>query len=428
MNLTLDIFAIGARGDGIAEQDGRRYFVPLTLPGETVEAEPLGKRGEGTVARLIEVLAPSRHRETPPCPHFGVCGGCSLQHWRSDAYGAWKCGLIERALQHRGVDTPIFEPTLAGMPAERRRVDFALRRQGNRVLAGIHERASTRLVDLGTCAIAQPAIAGLLEPLRAELTDVLPDGTTADAIVNESDSGLDVLIRPHKLFDLSLAQRGAMVRLAERADLARLSSGDRSNAEPVVTRRLPVLQFGEFIVAPPPGAFLQATRRGEQAMRKAVADWTEGASRLADLFAGVGSLSLGLPAQLALFESDRPAVAAADTAARKFGRNRVTVERRDLFRNPLAATELDPFDALVLDPPRAGAAAEVAEIARSRVCRVVYASCDAASFARDASVLQEGGYRLEKLLPIDQFLWSAHVELIALFARTPIRSTKSKMP
>ena len=175
--------------------------------------------------------------------------------------------------------------------------------------------------------------------------------------------------------------------------------------------------LGEVTVEPPPGAFLQATKRGELAMRAAVNAWIGDAPKLADLFAGVGALSLGRPGRLSLFESDKPSVAAVDAAARKIGGNRVTAERRDLFRNPLLTKELDAFDAVVLDPPRAGAAAQVAEIARSKVPRVVYASCDPGSFARDARALQDAGYRLEKLKPIDQFLWSGHVELIALFIK-----------
>jgi 23S rRNA (uracil1939-C5)-methyltransferase len=415
--VTLDILEVGARGDGVAEEDGRRYFVPFTLPGETVAAEPLGKRGEGITADLIEVLAPSRHREVPPCAHFKVCGGCALQHWRRDAYTAWKVGLITRALQHRGIDPPTFEPPMMGVPGERRRVDFVLRRHGRRVAAGFHERASARVVDVGTCVIARPAINGLLEPLRTALAEVLPDGAAADAVVNETDSGLDVLIRPHKRLDLSIDRRQALAGFAEHAGLARLSWGDRADAEPVVVRRTPLLVLGDVTIEPSPGAFLQATKRGEQAMRAAVAVWTGTSPCLADLFAGVGSLSLGRTGRLALFESDRPAVAALDAAARKLGGNRVTAERRDLFRNPLTAKELDAFDAVLLDPPRAGATAQAGELARSKVRHVVYGSCDPGSFSRDARTLQEGGYRLEKLLPIDQFLWSGHVELIALFAK-----------
>jgi 23S rRNA (uracil1939-C5)-methyltransferase len=415
--LTLDILEMGARGDGIAELDGERYFVPFTLPGEVALAEPIDERGEGVATELVEVLSPSRHRETPPCAHFGTCGGCALQHWRRDVYTAWKVSLIERALKQRGVRAPAFEPPLLGAPGERRRADFVLRRQGKRVLAGFHERASAQIVDVGTCVIARPALTALLAPLRATLAEVLPDGAAADAIVNETDSGLDLLIRPHKRLDLSLDRQQALVGLAERANLARLSWGDRANPEPIVMQRTPMSMLGDVTVALPPGAFLQATKRGEQAMRAALQDWIGDAPKLADLFAGVGSLSLGRPGRLALFESDRPSIEAVQAAARKIGGNRVAAERRDLFRNPLTEKELNAFDAVLLDPPRAGAAAQVSELARSKAMRVVYASCDPGSFARDARVLHDAGYRLEKLKPIDQFLWSGHVELIALFVK-----------
>jgi 23S rRNA (uracil1939-C5)-methyltransferase len=423
VSIRLDIREIGARGDGVAELDGRRYFVPFTLPGETVDAEPRDKRGEGIAADLLEVLAPSRHREAPPCAHFKVCGGCALQHWRRDAYTAWKVELIVRALAQRGVEAPRFEPPLVGAPGERRRADFVLRRQGRRVVAGFHERASAEIVDVGTCVVVRPALDALLEPLRASLASVLPEGGAADAMVNETASGLDLLIRPHRRLDLSLERRETLVALAEGADLARLCWGDRASAEPVVVRRTPLLVFGEARIEPPPGAFLQASQRAEQAMRAMVGAWTGDAPKLVDLFAGLGALSLGRAGKLALFESDKQAVAAVAAAARRLG-GKVTAERRDLFRNPLMAAELDAFDAVLLDPPRAGAAAQSAELARAKVPRVVYGSCDPGSFARDARTLQDGGYRLEKLLPVDQFLWSPHIELIALFARAPLRSTR----
>ena len=417
MSITLDILEIGGRGDGIAEVEGRRYFVPFTLPAETVEAEPRDKRGDGIVCDLLEILAPSRHRETPPCQHFGVCGGCALQHWRGDIYIGWKVELITRALSQHGVKAPAFERPLACEPGERRRADIVLRRQGRRVLAGFHERASQKIVDVGTCVVARPAIGSALDALRAGMASILPDGAAADAIVNETDSGLDVLIRPHKRLTLSLQMRETLVTLAERADFARLSWGDRATAEPVVTRRAPLLILGDAMVEPPPGAFLQATKRAELTMRAAVNAWIGDAARVADLFAGIGALSLGRPGKLSLFESDKPAVAAVGAAARKLGGNRVVAERRDLFRNPLTTAELDRFDAIILDPPRAGAAAQCAELARSKVRRIVYGSCDPGSFARDVRTLQEGGYRLEKLMPIDQFLWSAHVELVALLTK-----------
>ncbi|MFO1080631.1 MAG: RsmD family RNA methyltransferase [Reyranellaceae bacterium] len=422
MSARLEITEIGARGDGIGNLDGRRCFVPLTLPGEQVEVEPVERRGEGIAASLVEVLAPSRHRVAAPCAHFGTCGGCSLQHWRADAYLAWKVELIRHALAQHGVEAPAFEPPLPAAPGERRRVDIVLRRQGRRVLAGFHERASNRVVDVGICVVARPALAALLAPLRQAMATVLPEGGTADAIANETDSGIDLLLRPHKRLDLSLERRQDLVALAEQADLARISWGDRSSAEPIVVRRTPVLAFGTVRLEPPPGVFLQATKRAELAMRAAVAAWTAGSARIVDLFAGIGALTLGSVAAGTLVDGDRPAVAALEAALRQSAANRVQALRRDLFRNPLTSAELEAFDAVVLDPPRAGAAAQCAELARARVATVVYASCDAATFARDARALQDAGYRLEALLPIDQFLWSAHVELIALFRRAPLRS------
>ena len=417
MSITLDILEVGARGDGVADLEGKRFFVPYCLPAETVEAEPLDKRGDGTACDLVEVLAPSRHRVPAPCLHFGTCGGCALQHWRRDVYTGWKSDLIAKALMQRGVKAPTFEAPVTCEPGERRRADIVLRCQGKRILAGYHERGSQNVVDVGTCVVARPKINTAIAALRLAIKAILRDGTSADAVVNETDTGLDVLIRPHRKFELTLAIRETLIALAESADIARVSWGDRATAEPVIVRRTPQLILGDVTIEPPPGAFLQATKRAELVMRAGVTAWLGEAARTADLFAGIGALSLGKPGKLSLFEYDRPSVAAVDATARKLGGNRVTVQLRDLFRRPLSTKELDAFDAIVLDPPRAGAAAQCAELAASKVKRVVYGSCDPGSFARDVRTLQDGGYRLEKLMPIDQFLWSAHVELIALLTK-----------
>ena len=404
---------MGARGDGLAEEGGRRYFVPFTLPGEIVEAEPGEKRGERITASLVEVLAPSRHRVPPPCRHFGTCGGCSLQHWRRDAYLEWKAALISRALSQHGVVAPAFESTLVSEPNERRRVDFTVRGR----LAGFHERASPRAFNVEECPVVLPRLVALLPALRG----ILPGDVPLDAIVNDTDTGLDVLLRPHKRHALSLETNQKLVAVACSADMARLSWGDRANPEPIVVRHKPVLAYNGVEIEPPPGVFLQASRRAEQTMREAAAAWIGKARHVADLFAGIGALAAGQKWRATLYESDKAAVAAADAAARKLGGNRFGAVRRDLFRNPLTVTELKAFDAVVLDPPRAGAAAQCAELARSGIGRIVYASCDAGSFARDARTLQDAGYRLEKLKPIDQFLWSGHVELIALLVRGEAR-------
>jgi 23S rRNA (uracil1939-C5)-methyltransferase len=422
MAISLSIAEVGARGDGIATHEGNRYFVPFALAGETVEIEPGVRRGEGMAATLLRIVTPSPERQTPPCPHFTVCGGCALQHWLGKPYAAWKSGLIARALSQSGVTAPAFEPGLVGLPRERRRADFVLRRQGKRVLAGFHERGSHHVVDVESCPVITPRLEALLGSLRTTGSSFLADGGAADAVVNDTESGLDLLLRPHARSEPPLAAREALVALAETADLARLSWGGKGDPETIALRRPPMMTFGDASVELPPGAFLQATRQAEQAMRGAIAAWVGDAKRAADLFAGIGTLSLGQFRRLSLYESDREAVAAVDEAARLLGGGKATATRRDLFRNPLAAGDLAVFDAVLLDPPRAGAAAQAVELARSTVPRIVYASCDPGSFARDARTLQDGGYRLEKLMPIDQFLWSAHVELIALFTRAPLRS------
>ncbi len=234
MSVTLDILEIGARGDGIAQEDGQRFFVPFTLPGETVEAEPGEKRGEGIAAQLVEVLAPSRHRVPAACRHFGVCGGCALQHWRLDAYAAWKTDLIARALERQGIPVPTFEPMVQGQPGERRRADFIVRGR----LAGFHERASHRAFNVEQCAVLAPRLTALLPSLRG----VLPGDVALDAIVNDTDSGPDLLLRPHRRVTLTLETNQKLVAFAQAADLARLSWGDRANPDPIVTRRAP--RFG----------------------------------------------------------------------------------------------------------------------------------------------------------------------------------------
>jgi 23S rRNA (uracil1939-C5)-methyltransferase len=308
--------------------------------------------------------------------------------------------LITRALERQGVAAPPFEPMVQGLPNERRRADFNVRGK----LAGFHERASHRAFNVEECHVLAPKLVALLPVLRGlRLGDV-----AFDAIVNDTDTGLDVLLRPHKRASLSLENNQKLVAFALSAGLARLSWGDRGNPDPIAAQHTPRLTYGDVTVEPPPGVFLQATRRAEQAMRQAVGSWLGGAIKVTDLFAGVGALTLGQGWRTTLYESDKPAV---DASAR------LGAVRRDLFRSPLLAADFKGVDGAVLDPPRAGAVAQCAELASSKLNRIVYASCDPGSFARDAKVLQDGGYRLEKLMPIDQFLWSGHVELISLFAR-----------
>jgi 23S rRNA (uracil1939-C5)-methyltransferase len=365
-------------------------------------------------------LPASPDRGEPACRHFGICGGCALQHFRDDAYAGWKVDVIEQALLAQGVTPRETLPMVRTAAGTRRRADFTLHHGPSGAIAGFARRASHMIVDVAECPVLMPQIVALLVPLRALVRDVLPAGTAAEAVVNWTDTGSDILLIPGVRLALDLDRRQVLSTFADTVDCARLCWGARRSAEPVVTRRTPYLRLGQLDVEPPPGAFLQASLAGEAALQAAVSDWLGPAKRVADLYGGVGTLSLGLVPQrrVAIFEGDRAAVAAVDVGVRKAGFGgaaRAVV--RDLARDPLPTAELDRFGAVIFDPPRAGAAVQAREIARSRVPIVIGVSCEPVSFARDARILIEGGYRLERLLPVDQFLWSAHVELAAVFLR-----------
>lgn len=413
----LTIERLGARGDGIATLDGKLVYVPYALPGEVVQVEvglgKSGRRGEGLAAALVRIERPSPERVEPPCRHFGFCGGCAVQHLADNEYRQWKTGQIVEALGHRGLrDVPV-EPMVVTPPQRRRRASFTAQKTRSGTILGFHERASHRLIDLSECPVMLPQIEALIGPLRGLLDKLLRAGA-AQTLVNATDTGLDVSIVARQPLDL--AGREMLAGFAAAQSLARLSW----DGEPVTTRRTPLLELGELTVEPPPGAFLQASVEGEQAMRHALRRWIGKARSLADLYGGIGTLSLPLVPQFRvhLVEGDAAAVAAAAKTARQpTARSRLTVEQRDLARRPLAPDELARFDAVVFDPPRAGAAEQAAMLAHSEVPTVIAVSCDPATFARDARLLADGGYRLETVLPIDQFLWSNHVELVAHFAK-----------
>lgn len=397
-----------------------RVHVPYTLAGETVEARPRRHAGTRVEADLLRVVEPSPARRAPTCRHFAVCGGCAAQHWRDADYAAWKAEAPLVALRAHGIVPGETLPLARTAAGGRRRVDLTLRltRDGARV--GFARRGSHDLVDLAECPVLMPRLAAMIGPLRRVAARTLPPDAEAEAVVNWSDSGADVLIAPANRLPLDLSRQEALAAFATEVDAARVSWGGRRHSEPVVVRRPPSLALGRVTVEPPPGAFLQASVAGESALRDAVRDWIGPARKVVDLYAGIGTLSLGLlPGRRAtLYEGDRAAIAAVEAALRKASLGGVaTANVRNLATDPLVVEELDAFDAAILDPPRAGAAAQAAELARSRVPTIVAVSCDPASFARDARDLVDGGYRLERLLPVDQFLWSPHMELIAVLSR-----------
>ena len=395
---------LGRQGDGLAGD----IRAPFTLPEERVRGEIV----DGAMA-AAEILTPSPERIPPVCPHFGVCGGCALQHG-SDAFLAdWKAGTIARALAAHGLSAPIL-PVATSPARSRRRAVFAGRRTRKTVTVGFHGRRSEEIIDVTECHLVRPEILAA-RPALVALAGIAASRSTPVRIgVTTGPAGLDIDLRDAKPADAELAARAAGI--AEAHDLARLSW----NGDVVALRRQPFHEFGAARVTPPPGAFLQATVDGEKTLTGFVQAAIGPARRVIDLFSGCGTFTLPLAegAEVRAVESDAAMLAALDAGWRAAaGLHRVTTERRDLFRRPVLAIELDRFDAVSLDPPRAGAEAQTREIARSKVTRVSYVSCDPATFARDAAILVAADFAIGRLLPVDQFRWSGHVELAAAFSR-----------
>lgn len=426
----LTVETIGARGDGVGTLDGRPVFVPFTVPGDRVLARISGEHQGGFRAEAVELLAEGPGRVPPPCPHFGLCGGCALQHLDDARYLDWKQTLIDRALAQRGILDIAVAPLRRISQQTRRRMVLAAVKSGGRLRLGLHERASHAVVDMQTCLLVTPGLLAVLPPLRTALAVLLEEGERAEVTVNETDSGLDVLILSRTA--PTMAAREALADLAQSADLARLSwgqnprPGDTPEPEPVAIRRPATLTFGTVTVEPPPGGFLQPTAEGEKLLVEAVlAGVPKDAARVADLYAGSGTFTFPLATmpraerrRVHAVEGDGAALAALWTAARRADlAGRVSVEERDLARDPLLPEELNDFDAVVFDPPRTGAREQAMTLAGSKVPVVVAVSCNPATFARDARILIDGGFALVEVVPVDQFPWSGHLELVGRFVR-----------
>ncbi len=405
---------MGAQGDGVvAGPGGRPAFAPLTLPGETIEAEAPGEWLE-----TISVIVPSADRVEPPCPHFGVCGGCSLQHWAMAPYTDWKVDLLRQALARERIETEVL-PAITVPPGSRRRVALHARRVGREIVLGFKARRSWAVTPIETCVISDPRIVAALPGLRVVAKPFLEHPKSAPILhVTLTATGLDVDVTgvEAKGGGLSADARVRAAGAAQAMDLARLTLA----GETLYGARQPVVRFGAAAVVLPPGGFLQAVAEAERAMASAVVQAVAGAPRVADLFCGAGTFTFPLAAHSAVTALDSaPAAIAALSAARGAtpGLKAVTAEVRDLYRRPLLAMEMKKLDAVVFDPPRAGAFEQAGELARSEVGLAVAVSCNPQTFARDAGVLIANGFRLESVLPVDQFLWSAHLELVGVFRR-----------
>ncbi|MFW2542866.1 class I SAM-dependent RNA methyltransferase [Primorskyibacter sp. 2E107] len=399
----ITIERLGHKGDGIAPGP---VFVPGALPGEEVSGEI-----DGGVMAAPRIVTPVPERVRPPCAHAKSCGGCQLQHASDSFVEGWKTEVVRRALEAHDLTTEI-RPCVTSSPQSRRRASFSARRTKKGALAGFHQKSSDVIVSVPHCQLVTPALA--LSLPMVEALAVLGSSRKGElsVLVTESLSGLDVAVNGGKEVDTAL--RTALADLARQFDLARLAWDDE-----VISRRPPFQRFGKADVIPPPGAFMQATAEGEAALLAAVREALGPLSRtakVADLFAGCGTFALPLAQDVRVHavEGDREMIKALDHGWRNAeGLKLVTHETRDLFRNPLMLDELDRLDGVVIDPPRAGAEAQIVEIARARVPRVAHVSCNPVTFARDCATLVRSGYVLDFVQVVDQFRWSTHVEVVA---------------
>jgi 23S rRNA (uracil1939-C5)-methyltransferase len=412
---TLEITRLGGQGDGIAETAAGPVFVPFTLPGDVITAAV--EKGRGT---LMAVLKPSADRVAPPCPHFGPdsdqaeCGGCALQHMADQAYKDWKRGLVVSALEGRGIRTEVGE-LLGGAPHSRRRVVFAARRTETGAVLGFNKAQSHQIIPVESCVIATTRISAGLPALNRMATAVATGKEAFRLSVSDTPAGFDLAAEaPFKLSETDRLRIIAVTRKEQ--SIARLSF----NGEVLIEKEPPQLRFGDVAVNPPPGGFVQASEVAEALMGDLVTGHLKKAKRVVDLFSGSGTFALRLAANshVHAVESDAAALAALDRAARHAqGIKPVSVERRDLFRRPLMVSELKTYQGLAFDPPRAGAETQAREIAKSVIPRIAAVSCNPVTLARDLEILVAGGYRITSVTPIDQFLWSSHVEVVALLER-----------
>lgn len=416
-NTRLTIERLGERGEGVARTPDGLVFVPYALSGETVTAEIDAGRG-----KLTDIVTPSPDRIPPFCPYFTLCGGCAVQTLAAAAYRQWKRDSVAAALRRAGLAVKVLD--LADAHGEgRRRATFHVRYPDGRPATGFMQARAHKIIDIASCPLLAPSLANALPVVRAIGADLAISRKPLDVLVTATLSGLDADIKGHG--PLADGLRQALIRTALEHDLARLSN----HGEVLLTQRPPFIAVGKALVGLPPGAFLQATAAGEEALAGRVSALAAGARRIADLFSGIGTFALRLAefASVSAFDLDGEALAALAKAAGAAALREIVTVRRDLFRQPLTPKELNVFDAVIFDPPRAGAEDQARALAVSSVPLVFGVSCHAKTFARDAAILCAGGFELMQVEPIDQFRHTPHVEIVACFRRRASR-LKSRRP
>ena len=403
---------VGHRGDGVAFADGQTVYVPYALAGETVEVDAVPDHPDRR--RLLQVERASPQRVTPFCQHFAICGGCAIQHWETERYRAWKRDIVVETLAQAKLDCEV-APLIDAHGLGRRRITLHARMGTHDVLkVGFAAANSHDIIPVDRCPILAPGLSGALDAAWAIAEPLISIGKPLDIQITATDNGLDIDVRGSG--QLPAAAIAMLSRVAGQHRLARLTR----HGELVLMRAPPTIAIGAVQVTLPPGSFLQATAAGEETLAALVSGHCQRARHIADLFCGVGPFALRLAAKsrISAFDNDAGAVAALQKAATSTsGLKPIKAEARDLFRRPLMPQELRDYDAVVFDPPRQGAQAQVRQLAASKIPLLVAVSCNVATFARDARILVDGGYTLEGVTPVDQFRHTPHVELVATFKR-----------
>lgn len=413
------IHTLGPKGDGIHDSDRGRIYVDRALPGDAVQAKI--RRGDDGMMRgdLVEVVKSSEHRINAPCPHYDVCGGCTLQHANDIYYRNWKQDIVREALRRQKLSPRVWKDPVFLPAGTRRRATFAAFKKNNVVTLGYYRRRTHQVTDITSCLVADPAIMDLRKLLATLLVPVLQEKNSADVFVQMVGGAFDVVITGPigKKGRPDLQVREAINAMLKATKINRISwrARERDEIEVMVEREKMMAKFGALQVALPPMAFMQPTREGERALVEAVMELLPAKGKFADLFSGCGTFTGPMLARgmVDAYESAEGAIDALGHAKSP----QIKTFRRDLFRKPLSRDEANRYDVIVFDPPRAGAREQVGKIASSRVPLLVAVSCNPATFARDARIICDGGYRLESVKVIDQFTWSHHVELVASFTR-----------
>lgn len=411
---------LSCQGEGLAEtkEPSLPHFlsIPFTLPGEEVDIHPFFKRRHEVAGKALQILNPSPERQKPLCSHYGTCGGCRLQHLTPLAYQRFKKTLVEQALSQYDLEaSSVVDPILIG-PQARRRIDLKAHRKEDSVILGFHDIYTRRLFNIKTCPVVHPDIEALFEPLRQVCEKLLHPHEMTHIFITRAANGLDVLLAGFKR-PLSLLERQDLHIFGQDHNLLRLAYKVKRRQEIILEKEPPVILLGDHNVTISPYGFLQATEQTDQIF----ADFVQSnvlptAQRVADLFCGRGTLSLALTQKgvfVTGFESDPHALHALSEVKDP----RLSLVERNLFDTPLSKAELETYDMVVMNPPRSGAESQSSHLKETTLPRILYISCSATSFARDCSILREGGYRLTKVIPVDQFLWTPHIELMAVLEK-----------